>query len=297
MELRVLRYFLAVAREETISGAAESLHVTQPTLSRQLMELEEQLGKKLFIRGSRRVTLTDEGAFLRKRAQEIVDLADRTEADFKASDEIVGGNVYIGGGETDAMRIIAQVVGRMRRDYPHIRVHLFSGNADDVTERLDKGLLDFGILIEPGDITKYDYIRLPATDTWGLLMRRDSVLAALPDIKAENLLEIPLLCSRQSLVRNELSGWFGSDSDKLNVVMTYNLIYNAAIMVQEGIGYALCLDKLVNTTGDSALCFRLLSPRLEAQLYVVWKKHPAFSRASEIFLKQLQAFLTENDGE
>lgn len=195
------------------------------------------------------------------------------------------------------MRIIARVVGRMQRDYPHIRVHLFSGNADDVTERLDKGLLDFGILIEPGDITKYDYIRLPATDTWGLLMRRDSVLAALPDIKAENLLEIPLLCSRQSLVRNELSGWFGSDSDKLNVVMTYNLIYNAAIMVQEGIGYALCLDKLVNTTGDSALCFRPLSPRLEAQLYVVWKKHPAFSRASEIFLKQLQAFLTENDGE
>lgn len=296
MELRVLRYFLAVAREETISGAAEILHVTQPTLSRQLMELEDQLGKKLFIRGNRRITLTDEGAFLRKRAQEIIDLADRTEADFKACDEIVGGEVYIGGGETDAMRLIARAVSRMQRDYPHIHVHLFSGNADDVTERLDKGLLDFGVLIEPGDITKYDYLRLPATDTWGLLMRKDSPLAALPDIKAENLFGLPLLCSRQSLVRNELSGWFGGTADRLDIVMTYNLIYNAAIMVEEGIGCALCLDKLVNTTGESALCFRPLSPRLEAQLYVVWKKHPAFSKAAEVFLGQFQAFLSEELG-
>lgn len=296
MELRVLRYFLAVAREETISGAAEALHVTQPTLSRQLMELEEQLGKKLFIRGNRRITLTDEGAFLRKRAQEIIDLADRTEADFKTSDEIVGGEVYIGGGETDAMRLIARAVSRMQRDYPHIHVHLFSGNAEDVTERLDKGLLDFGVLIEPGDITKYDYLRLPATDTWGLLMRKDSPLAALPDIKAENLFGLPLLCSRQSLMRNELSGWFGGSADRLDIVMTYNLIYNAAIMVEEGIGCALCLDKLVNTTGDSALCFRPLSPCLEAQLYVVWKKHPAFSKAAEVLLGQLQAFLSEELG-
>lgn len=297
MELRVLRYFLAVAREETISGAAESLHVTQPTLSRQLMELEEQLGKKLFIRGSRRVTLTDEGAFLRKRAQEIIDLADRTEADFKTSDAIVGGDVYIGGGETEAMRLIARVIRKMRERYPNIRVHLFSGNAEAVTERLDRGLLDFGVLIEPGDITKYGYMRLPAADTWGVLMRRDSPLAVLPAIEAEALRGLPLLCSRQALGQNELSGWFGSAADKVNVVMTYNLIYNAALMVEEGIGYALCLDRLVNTTGDSALCFRPLKPRLEAHLDIVWKKHPAFSRASEIFLKQLQALLTEDDGE
>lgn len=291
MEVRVLRYFLAVARAETISGAAESVHVTQPTLSRQMMELEEELGKKLFIRGNRRITLTDEGVFLRKRAQEIVDLVDRTESDFSAPDNIISGDVYIGGGETDAMRLIARVVRRMQKDYPNIRYHLFSGNADDVTERLDKGLLDFGILIEPADIKKYDYMRLPATDTWGLLMRKDSPLAALPSIRAEHLWGLPLLCSRQSLTENELSGWLGSNAGRLEVITTYNLIYNAALMVEEGVGYALGLDKLVNTTGNSALCFRPLEPRMEAHLDIVWKKYQVFSKAAEKFLKVLQETL------
>lgn len=289
MEVRVLRYFLAVAREESITAAAESIHITQPTLSKQLIELEEELGKKLFSRGNRKITLTEEGMFLRKRAQEIIDLVDKTESDFNETNEVVSGDIYIGGGETDAMRLIAKTVKKLQEDCPQIRYHLFSGNADDVTERLDKGLLDFGVLIEPADIKKYDYLKLPAKDTWGILMKKDSPLAAYDSIKPENLWNIPLLCSKQSLVRNEISGWLGADFEKLNIVATYNLIYNASLMVDEGVGYALCLDKLVNTTGDSRLCFKPLEPKLQANLDIVWKKYQVFSKATKMFLERLQA--------
>ena len=293
MELRVLRYFLAVAREESISGAADYLHITQPTLSRQLMELEEELGTKLFLRGkrNRRVRLTDEGMLLRRRAEEIVELADKTEAEFTAKDEWISGEVYIGSGETDAMRLIAQTAQNLRKEYPHIRYHLFSGNADDVMERLDKGLLDFGLLIGSANIEKYDHIQLPATDTWGLLMRKDSPLAQKDVIRPQDLKGIPLLGSRQAVMRNELSEWYGGDFERLNIVATYNLIYNAALMVDEGFGYALTLDKLINTSGESNLCFRPFSPRLEAHLVLVWKKYQPFSKASQKFLDQLIAHL------
>lgn len=288
MELRILRYFLAVAREESITGAAKLLNVTQPTLSKQLMELEDELGKKLFIRGNRKITLTEEGMLLRKRAQEIMDLVDKTESEISNTDEIISGDIYIGGGETDAMRLIAKVVKKLQEVHPHIRYHLYSGNAGDVMERLEKGLLDFGVIIGSANLQKYDHLQLPATDTWGLLMKKDSPLAALDSIRSESLRNIPLLCSRQALAGNELSGWFGSDSEKLNIVATYNLIYNAALMVEEGIGYALSLDKLVNTTNNS-LCFKPFEPRLEAHLNIVWKKYQVFSKAAEEFLKELQA--------
>lgn len=298
MEIRVLRYFLAVAREESISRAAEYLHITQPTLSRQLMDLEKELGARLLIRGkrNRRIMLTEEGMLLRRRAEEIVELADKTEAEFLAGDEMISGEIYIGGGETDAMHIIARTAKEIQETYPDIRYHLFSGNADDVTERLDKGLLDFGILIGTADVEKYDYIRLPFTDTWGVLMRRDSPLASHDSIRPEDLSDLPILGSRQAVMRNELSGWYGSDFERLNIVMTYNLIYNAAIMVKEGLGYALCLDRLINTTGDSDLCFRPLEPRLEAPLALVWKKYQIFSRASQKFFECLQKrLLSEQD--
>ena len=204
MELRVLRYFLAVAREESISGAAEALHVTQPTLSRQMMELEEELGKTLFLRGKRKISLTEEGMFLRKRAQEIVTLVEKTESEFSAAEETISGDVYIGGGETDAMRLIARAAHRLQSAYPHIAYHLFSGNADDVTERLDKGLVDFGIFIEPADLSKYDFIKLPVTDIWGVLMRKDSPLAARPTIRPQDLPGLPLLASSQHLVKNRI---------------------------------------------------------------------------------------------
>ncbi|UWD48432.1 LysR family transcriptional regulator [Clostridioides difficile] len=288
MELRVLRYFLAVAKEESITSAAQSLNVTQPTLSKQLMELEDELGKKLFLRGNRKITLTEDGLFLRKRAQEIIDLADKTTTDFNNDCDDIRGTVYIGGGETDAMRLIAKTAKKLQKEYPHIRYHLFSGNADDVTERLDKGLLDFGILIEPASMEKYDYIKLPVNDVWGLLMKKDCELAQKRTICPEDLRGIPILTSRQTLVKNVISGWSGQDFETFDIVATYNLVYNASLMVDEGIGYALCLDKLINTTGNSNLCFRPLEPRLEAHLNIVWKKHQVFSKATKIFLNKLQ---------
>jgi DNA-binding transcriptional LysR family regulator len=293
MELRVLRYFLTVAREGSMTAAANFLHVTQPTLSRQLKDLEEDLGKKLFIRSSHSIILTEEGMLLRKRAEEIVDMVDKLESEFSSMEETISGDVYIGGGETDAMRQIARVVKDLQLLYPNIRYHLYSGNEDDVTERLDKGLLDFGILIQPADLSKYNYINIPAKDVWGVVMRKDSPLALKDSIQASDLLNVPLICSRQAMKqtfsKNEFADWFGEDFDKLNVVTTYNLAYNAAIMVDEGIGYAITLDKIVNTSSDSNLCFRPLEPKLESGLNIVWKKHQVFSAATDMFLKEIQA--------
>lgn len=289
MELRVLRYFLAVAREENISGAAEALHVTQPTLSRQLMELEEELGVKLFIRGSRKITLTDEGALLRKRAEEIIGLVRKTEAEITVPGEVISGDVYIGGGETDAMRLIAKTACELKKEHPGVRFHIFSGDAASVTERLDKGLIDFGVLIEPANVAKYDFLRLPAVDTWGVLTRRDSTLASKKAICPKDLWSLPLICSRQALEGREISGWIKRDYDKLDIAATYNLVYNASLMVEEGIGHALSLDKLVNTSGNGNLCFIPLEPKLEARLDIVWKKYQVFSKAAALFLERLRS--------
>ncbi|MDY0943927.1 LysR family transcriptional regulator [Priestia megaterium] len=293
MEFRVLRYFLTVAREGSITKAADFLHVTQPTLSRQLKDLEQELGKKLFIRSSHSVILTDEGMLLRNRAEEIVNMVDKLEAEFSSMEETIGGDVYIGGGETEAMKHIARVAKDVQLRYPNIRYHLYSGNEEDITERLDKGLLDFGILIQPADISKYNYLNIPAKDVWGVVMRKDSPLVVKETIQAADLLNVPLICSRQAMKqtfsKNEFADWFGEDFHKLNIVTTYNLAYNAAIMVEEGIGYAITLDKIVNTSSDSNLCFRPLKPRLESGLNIVWKKHQFFSAAADVFLKEIQA--------
>lgn len=293
MELRVLRYFLAAAREESISRAAESLHLTQPTLSRQIMDLEEELGIRLLNRGNknRKITLTDEGRLFRKRAEELVELADKVRSEFSAAEGPVSGDVYIGGGETEAMSLVAKAAVELQRDYPHIRYHLFSGNAADVADRLDNGLLDFGILVGEADLTKYDYLPLPIVDVWGVLMREDSPLAKKTAVRQKDLSEIPLILSQQSLASNELSGWYGGTFRESNVVATYNLIYNAALMVASGFGYAVTLDKLVNTAGGSGLCFRPLAPRLEARLCIVWKKHREFSKTAELFLQKLRLLI------
>ena len=292
MEIRVLRYFLAVARERNITGAANYLHLTQPTLSRQIHDLEKELGQQLLIRKSHRVELTPEGVLLRKRAEEIIAMVDKTEAEFASMEDTVSGDIYIGSGETQAIRQIAELIKDMGEACPNIHYHLHSGNAEDVTERLDKGLLDFGILIQPADLTKYDYLDLPARDRWGVIMRKDSPLAEKEAIEKNELLEIPLLCSRQVVgsrhSENKFAEWFGTDYEKLNIVATYNLMYNAAILVEAGVGYALTLDKLANTSEDSVLCFRPLRPELESGLNVVWKKYQVFSPAAELFLKTLK---------
>ena len=292
MELRVLRYFLAVAREGTIVRAAKFLHVTQPTLSRQLQDLEEELGQQLFLRSNRSITLTPEGRFLRKRAEEVLEIVNRIEADFNSMGENIGGTVHIGGGESRAMKLIAETIRELRDDYPEIRCNLYSGNAEDVMEKLDRGILDFGILIQPVDISKYDFITLPVKDLWGVVMRHDSPLAAKAAVTFGDLLELPLICSRidirRSTVKNACAGWFGRSFEKLNIVATYNLIYNAALLVEAGVGYALSLDGLIDMTGNRALCFRPLDPPLESGLNIVWKKYQVFSRAAEVFLARLR---------
>lgn len=297
MEIRVLRYFLAVAREGTITGAAHFLHVTQPTLSRQLKDLEEELGQTLFIRSNSTITLTPEGMLFRKRAEEIMEMVHKTESEFSSMGESIAGDVSIGGGETDAMKLIAEVIREIHREYSEIHFHLYSGNAEDVTERLDKGTLDFGVLIQPVNIAKYDGVSLPARDVWGVVMRNDHPLAVKQSVTPKDLRNQPLLCSRQvvkeSSVKNPCIEWFGSDWNKLNIVATYNLIFNAALMVEAGIGCAIAIDKLLNVTEHSNLCFRPLEPRLESGLNIVWKKYQVFSAASQVFLERIQQRFSE----
>lgn len=292
MEIRVLRYFLAIAREGSITNAANFLHVTQPTLSRQIHDLEDELGQKLFTRGSHNMALTAEGMILRKRAEEIISMVDKTEAEFTSMEEAVGGDIYIGGGETDAIKFLAKVAKELHDTYPNVRYHLYSGNAQDVTERLDKGLLDFGVLVQPADLSKYDYLNIPAKDTWGVVMRKDSPLAEKKTIRKEDLLGVPLICSRQAISeernKNEFAQWFGEDFDRLDIVTTFNLVYNAAIMVDAGLGYAVTIDKIANTSENSSLCFRPLEPRLDSGLNVIWKKYQVFSSAAELFLERLR---------
>ena len=257
MEIRVLRYFLAVAREENITAAANFLHLTQPTLSRQIKDLEKELGVQLLVRKSHNVSLTPDGMRLRKRAEEIVSMVDKTTAEFTSAENTVSGDIYIGGRETKAMHEIAELIEELRESYPDIHFHLYSGNAADVTERLDKGLLDFGVLIQPADIAKYNYMNLYEKDIWGVIMRKDSPLAGKEHIKKEDLLYLPLICSRQAIslhqTGNAFSDWFGEDFEKLNIVTTFNLVYNAAIMVDAGIGYAITLDNLTDTSDNSNL--------------------------------------------
>ena len=291
MELRVLRYFLAVAKEGTITGAANFLHVTQPTLSRQLIDLERELGQQLFIRSSHAITLTPEGMLLRQRAQEIVELADKTESMFSNMKEVLAGEIFIGGGETSSIKIVAEVIKEIQVEYPNIKYNLYSGNADDVTEKLDKGLLDFGILIQPTDISKYEYLSLNSYDTWGLVMRKDSELAKKDFITIDDLMDIPLIASRQvekiTNIKNDYIEWFGDNLKSLNIVARYNLIYNAAIMVSEGVGYALALDDLIDVTGNNNLCFRPLYPILKSGLNIVWKRYQVFSPAAKVFLTKI----------
>ncbi|WP_100489216.1 LysR family transcriptional regulator [Sporolactobacillus pectinivorans] len=288
MDIRILKYFLAVAQEESITRAAEVLHTSQPNLSRQLTELEEGVGRKLFERGSRKITLTEEGMFLRKRAKEIVELLERTEADLSLFNEATSGVIHIGAAETHAMRLLADAILSLRKAHPQIQYDIFSGSTIEVTEQLNKGLLDFGVLVAPVDLQKYDYLKFPINDIFGVMIRKDSPLAKLNSICPDDIKNQPVLCSRQQLDGNVLSGWLGDDSKNLNIVSTFNLITTPAMMVEAGLGLAFTFDKLVNTTGDSNLCFRPLEPRVETELYLVWKKYQMFTKPAKVFLEEVQ---------
>lgn len=298
MELRVLRYFLTVARERSITGAANFLHMTQPTLSRQLKELEEELGQKLFVRSSHHVNLTEAGLLFRKRAEEILDMVDKTTNEFSSFDDITSGDVYIGSAETDAFKHIAEVANNLKTQYPNFCYHLTSGNSDDVTELLDRGLIDFGIVVEPVDLSKYDFIALPNKDIWGVLMRKDSPLAAKSTIQIGDLLDKPLIVGRQpvkrTLSRNAFTEWFGAHLEQLNIVTTYNLTFNATLMVRAGLGYSITFDNIAYTGQESDLCFRPLDPVVDSGLIIIWKKYQVFSPASALFLKNIRNYFKQS---
>ena len=288
IETRLLQYFLAVAEEQSITKAAEYLHISQPTLSKQMMDLEESLGKQLLIRGRKKVTLTEEGTYLRGRAQEIISLMDKTESAFRENEQSITGDVYIGCGEHRSTFSIMQIIRTIQEEYPDIRFHFFSSNADAITERLDKGLLDMGFLLEPEISPRYDYQKLPLHETWGILMRKDSPLAGKEEITFSELADLPLIMPSQTSNRNHLTTFFADEMAEPQIVSTYNLIYNAGLMVEAGMGYALCIDELINTTGSHPLTFRPLSPHLQSDVYLFTKKYQVFSKAAKLFLSRLE---------
>lgn len=294
MELRVLQYFLAVAREQSIVRAAESLHLSQPTLSTQIKNMEDELGKQLLIRGtkgSRKVTLTEEGMILQKRAEEILDLVKKTENEIILSDSVIIGDVYIGAGETDGVRLLAKAAGKLRKNYPGIHYHISSGNGAFVKERLDKGLLDFGLVFGNPDLKKYEALKLPMKDVWGVLMRADDPLSKKESISPEDLWNQPLLLSQEQSEGGPLIQWLNKKLSSLNISVAYNLLFNASLFVEEGLGYAISFDKIINTSGNSKLVFRPLTPALEVEMNLIWKKYQVFSKPAEKFLQVLRESL------
>ncbi len=292
MEIRVLKYFLAVVNIGTITGAAQYLNLTQPTLSRQLQDLEQELGQKLFNRGQHNISLTYEGMILKKRAEAIIDMVEKTQSEFSSLKNNISGQVYIGAGETDTLKSIGNVINQVRTNYNNIIFHIYSGIMEDVLERIDNGLLDFGVVMQPVDLTKYSAINLPEKDTWGVVMRKDSPLAKKDFVTYSDMEKVPLILSRKAfrtpMPDNNFYRWFKKNQSKLNIVATHTLFYNAAIMVEQGVGYMFTLDNLVNTSKSSLLCFRPIEPKFECSWAIVWKHYQVFSPASKYFLEQLQ---------
>lgn len=288
MEFRVLQYFLAVTREQSISKAVKYLHLSQPTLSRQLRDMEEELGKKLFIRSNRKITLTEEGILLRKRAEEIVELVQKTEKEISLSDEILAGDIHIGAGETEGFRNIVKVANQLRKDYPLIHFHIISGDKSAVLEDLDHGLIDFALIFGDIDDTRYDSIILPSMDYFGVMMKKNDILSEKEVITPKDLIGKPLIVSRQIIKDNDLHLLFGCNEKQLNIVGSYNLLFNSSIMVEEGIGYAICFDNIINTTGISNLCFRPLSIEIRPKTSLIWKKYQIFTKAAEKFLIEFE---------
>lgn len=291
MEFRVLQYFLAVTREQSISGAAEALHLSQPTLSRQLRDMEEELGKQLFIRSNRKITLTEEGMLLRKRAEEITELVKKTQDEISMSDETIAGDITVGAGETDGVRYIAQAAYALQAEYPLVHFHIISGDKLSVLENLDRGLIDFALLFGEVDSSKYERLPLPSGETYGVMMRKDDPLAGKDVIALKDLQDKPLIVSRQMLRDSNLQMSLRYGEKKLNIVATYNLLFNGSLMVDEGIGYAICFDKIINVTGDSNLCFKPLSNRIEIEMCLAWKKYQVFTKANEKFLLKMQEMI------
>ncbi len=287
MEIRTLRYFLAVAREENMTRAAEYLHVTQPTLSKQIQSLEDELGKKLFIRHSFSISLTEEGILLRKRAEDLVSMADKIIGEFVSLDDLTGGDIYFGLAESYQIRYLAREIKRFKEIYPGLRYHISSGDTEQVTEKLDKGVLDFAVLAEEPDTAKYHYLTFPAADVWGLVMPADHPLAEKESILAEDVIGLPLFCSEQGWKR-DIPCWCGEKMDRLHLEGSFRLSYNASLFVKEGLGFLLTFDKLIDTSPASGLAFRPLAPKLETKMYLIWRKYQVFTPIAERLLAELK---------
>lgn len=289
MELRVLQYFLVAAREENITKAASLLHITQPTLSRQLMQMEEELGVKLFRRGKHNILLTEDGMLLRRRAQEIVDLAEKTAKELRHGEEAVSGEISIGCGETRNMKLLSQMMASFQQKYPDVSFNIYTAIADDVKERLENGILDMGLLLEPVEVSRYHYVRMPLKEKWQVLMRRDSKLAEKQKITPEDLVGVPLIMAKRQSVRNELENWFGYDREKLRIVSTCNLShYNQSVMVESGIGVALVMEFSCN---QDTLCLRPFDPKIESGCVLVWKKNLTLSPVVQRFIEYVKEYL------
>ncbi|MBO6141177.1 MAG: LysR family transcriptional regulator [Ruminococcus sp.] len=286
MDIRVLKYFLAVAREQSFSVAAERLYLSQPTLSRQLKELEDELGKPLLNRSSKGVTLTEEGMILRARAEEIVALVDKAENEVKQSGEQVTGMVYIGAGETYAIKLVADTAKNLSADYPDLQYSIYSADGSDVLEKLEKGLLDFGIVFQNVDTSKYHSVELPLKDRFGVLMRCDCPLAKKETISVSDLKGQPLIIPRQPNHNSMFLESLGLDESKADIAAQYNLVYNGSVMASEGMGYCICIDRLINVTGESNMCFKPFEPEISASCSFIWKRNAVFSKAAEKFLEQ-----------
>lgn len=286
MEFRVLKYFLMVAREENITKAASLLHLTQPTLSRQLMQLEEELGVKLFHRSKHSIILTEDGMLLKRRAQEIISLSDKTVQELSHKEDVLSGEIAIGCGETKSMLFLSEQIRKFQQKYPLVRFSIYSAIADDIKERIEKGILDIGLLVEPVDVGKYEFIRMPEKEKWGILVRKDSELAAKESINPKDLAEVPLIMVKRELVKNELANWFGDYYEGLQIAATYNLILNAASMVERGVGVALCFDFGAAFYED--LCFIPLIPTLETGSVLVRKKNQTLGAAASQFMNHLK---------
>lgn len=288
MEIRTLRYFLAIAREENMTHAAEILHVTQPTLSKQIHSLEQELGKQLFIRHSFRIELTEAGHLLRKRAEDLITMADKIKDEFTGLDDLTGGDIYFGLAESCQIRHLAGEIQRFKNLYPGLRYHISSGDTEQVTEKLDKGLLDFSVLAETPDSSKYNFLTFPQPDIWGLVMPSDHPLAQKPHIQASDLVGLPLFCSEQGW-RNDISAWCGSLLDQLHLEGSFRLSFNASLFVKEGLGFLLTFDNLIDTSPQSGLTFRPLHPLLETPIYLIWRKHQVFTPIAKRLLSHLQS--------
>ena len=288
MEIRTLRYFLAVAREENMTRAAESLHVTQPTLSKQIKSLEDELGKKLFTRHSYSIRLTDEGVLLRNRAEALVGMADKTLQEFISLDDITGGELYLGLAESRQIRYLAKIIRDFKKDYPDLRYHITSGDTEQIADRLDKGLLDFLVLAELPDSNKYESIEFPESDVWGLIFPKSDPLSKKKTIGPDDLKGLPLFCSEQAW-KDEIRKWAGSAFSDMRLEGGFRLSYNGAVFAEEGLGYLLTFDGLIDTSKESGLTFRPLSPKLETKLYLTWNRYQPLTPIAERFLKRAKA--------